>query len=307
MRILLKKILCGIDFSDFSNQALAYSMALAKEYKAKLYVCHVIDLPAATMYGEGMADPLLHERRITDYAYEYLNRLIGDAPIVWEPFVTVGHTADELSRLAAEKEADLAVVATHGRSGLKRMLLGSVTERLMHTLPCPLLAVRGPEKGAEVLTAASVPLKRILVGCDFSPYSDLAFEYALSLAQEFESELHLVHVIEPPVYEHIAKTEADVEEGLTEDLRLQIRDTLENLVPEDARAWCKPKTSLLAGHAHEEITKYALVNKMDLIVLGVRGQGLVEKLFIGSTTDRVIRQAQCPVLSVRPKSEPEQP
>lgn len=307
MRILLKNILCGIDFSDFSSQALAYGIDLAKEFKAKLHVCHIIDLPAATMYGEGLADPLLQERRITEYAYEYLNRLIGDAPIIWEPFVTVGHTADELVRLAGEKKADMAIVATHGRSGLKRMILGSVTERLMHTLPCPLLAVRGAEKGTEISPGEAIRLKRILVGCDFSPDSDLAFRYGLSLAQEFESELHLVHVLEPPVYENIVKSEASREEGFSEDLRLQLKDALNDMVPEDARAWCEPKTSLMAGQAHEEITKYALVNKMDLVVLGVRGQGLVEKLFIGSTTDRVIRQAHCPVLSVRPKPEQETP
>lgn len=72
------------------------------------------------------------------------------------------------------------------------------------------------------------------------------------------------------------------------------------MVPEDARDWCKPKVTLLGGQPHEELTKYAVVNNLDLIVLGVRGQSLVEKLFVGSTTDRVIRRAPCPVLSVRP-------
>ncbi len=308
MRILMKKILCGIDFSDFSGMTLSYGLALCKEYGAKLYVCHVIDLPAATMYGEGIADPLEQKRRITEYAYTYINGLVGDTQVAWEPFVTIGHTADEIAGLAADNQVDLAITSTHGRSGLKRMLLGSVTERLMHILPCPLLAVRRPEKPGDFRPGQPIELKRILVGCDFSPDSDLALEYGLSLAQEFESELHLVHVIEPPVYENLVKdlTHA-AETTFLEDMRLQLKESLDNMVPQDARPWCKPVTALVAGQPNEELTKYALVNKMDLIVLGVRGHGLVEKLFIGSTTDRVMRQAHCPVLSVQPKAEPENP
>ena len=74
------------------------------------------------------------------------------------------------------------------------------------------------------------------------------------------------------------------------------------MVPEEARTWCNPVTALLAGQPHEELIKYAVVNDIDLIVLGVRGHSLVETLFVGSTTDRVLRRAPCPVLSVQPKA-----
>jgi nucleotide-binding universal stress UspA family protein len=82
------------------------------------------------------------------------------------------------------------------------------------------------------------------------------------------------------------------------DLQAQIRDKLKKMVPTEAFNWCTPQTVLLDGPSHEELIRYAKKNKMDLIVLGVRGQGLVERLFIGSTTDRVVRQTPCPVLSV---------
>jgi nucleotide-binding universal stress UspA family protein len=74
------------------------------------------------------------------------------------------------------------------------------------------------------------------------------------------------------------------------------------MVPEEARTWCNPVTTLLAGQPHEELVKYAVVNGLDLIVLGVRGHSLVETLFVGSTTDRVLRNSPCPVLSVQPKA-----
>jgi nucleotide-binding universal stress UspA family protein len=142
--------------------------------------------------------------------------------------------------------------------------------------------------------------KKILVGCDFSSDSTLAFQYGLSLAQEFEAELHLVHVVEPPVYQDILTAteigQGDYRSGLMPELRRK----LTQMVPEEARNWCRPVSVLLEGKSDAEINRYAELNDIDLIVLGVRGHGLVESLLIGSTTDRVARQAPCPVLSVRP-------
>ena len=91
-----------------------------------------------------------------------------------------------------------------------------------------------------------------------------------------------------------------------EDIRRQLNEKLENMVPQDARNWCKPKMSLLAGNPPEELSKYAVVQNIDLLVVGVTGHGRVEKLFVGSTTDRIIRKAPCAVLSVRPVLKDEQ-
>ena len=139
----------------------------------------------------------------------------------------------------------------------------------------------------------------ILVGYDFSPDSDLAFQYGLSLAQEFESELHLVHVIEPPIYKDLLDSSSYGGEAYRKDLREHLKEKLQNMIPPEAFNWCKPKTSLLAGQPDEELIKYAVVNNIDLIVLGVRGQKMMEKLFVGSTTDRVARKSPCPLLSVQ--------
>ncbi|MBL7211934.1 MAG: universal stress protein [Desulfobacteraceae bacterium] len=300
MKIELKNIICTTDFSDLSNIAIPFGTALAKEFGAKLYLCHVIDLSAVAMYGEGFLEPLERETRITDYAHDDLRRLIGDQPVDWEPLVPVGHTAGEIARLAEEKDADLVVSATQGRSGLKRLVLGSVTERLMRTLPCPLLVVRGPEQEQAASMDETVWFQRILVGCDFSSDSELTFQYGLSLAQEFQSEVHLAHVIEPAVYKDLLRPSIEEKEGFQQDLRKMLNDRLTGMVPEEVHNWCTPQTILLAGQPHEELTKYAVVHDVDLIVLGVRGHGLVETLFVGSTTDRVVREAPCPVLSVRP-------
>ncbi len=301
MKVHIKSIVCTTDFSDFSNRAIPFGVALAKEFGAKLYLCHVIDLSSVAMYGEGFSDPLMLETKITDYAHEHLQDLIGDTDITWESLTSVGHTADEIAHIAKEKGADLVVSATHGRSGLKRLILGSVTERLMRTLPCPMYIVRSLEREPAAPAMADMKLKRILVGCDFSADSDLAVQYGISLAQEFQTELYLAHVLEPTVYKGMLTQAVGVPDPDLEGLRDELTRKLEGMVPEEAKQWCTPETLLLAGHPSDELTKYAVVNKMDLIVLGVRGHSVMESLLVGSTTDRVVRQAPCPVLSVRPK------
>ncbi len=303
MKITIQNILCTTDFSDFSNHAIPFGISLAREFGAKLYLCHVIDISSTAMYGEGFADPFEQQKRISDYAEDHLHELIGDTPIDWEPIISVGNTADDIARVAKEKNADLVVSATHGRAGLKRVILGSVTERLMRTLPCPIFVVRSQEKSLATPVTGEIRMKKILVGCDFSPDSSLAFQYGLSLAQEFQSELHLAHVIEPAVYKDMLKQSGEENEAYEKDLREKLTEQLTGTIPEEVYHWCNPKTVLLAGQAHEELVKYAVVHKIDLIILGVRGHSLVETLLVGSTTDRVVRQAPCPVLSVRPTAE----
>jgi len=298
MRVFPKHILCATDFSDFSNHAIPYGIALAKEFKARLFLCHVIDLSSAAIYGEAVLALEEQQKRMTTHAHEEMTRLMSKESIDWEPLITVGNAAHEIARLAADRNIDITIAASHGRAGLKRLILGSVTERLMRTLPCPLLVVRSPERGFVTPADQAISLKRILVGCDFSPNSSLAFQYGLSLAQEFQADLHLVHVIQPPLYEHLKKP-GDLKQDLQKDLGADIKSRLADMIPEEAQTWCKPVTVLLAGQPHEEITKYAMVNDIDLIILGVRGYGLVESLFVGSTTDRVMRRASRPVLSVQ--------
>jgi nucleotide-binding universal stress UspA family protein len=302
MRVLPKNILCATDFSDFSNHAVPYGVALAKEFKAKLFLCHVIDLSSAAIYGEAVLALEEQQKRMTKYAEDEMTELMSKEAVDWEPLIAVGNAAHEIARLAGEKKADITVAASHGRAGLKRLILGSVTERLMRTLPCPLLVVRSPERGFVAPADQAITLKKICVGCDFSPDSSLAFHYGLSLAQEFQANLHLVHVIQPPLYEYMEKP-GEPSDPTQKDLKSALKKKLEDMVPEEARTWCEPATTLLAGQPHEELTKYAVVNDIDLIILGVRGHSLVETVFVGSTTDRVMRRAPCPVLSVQPSSD----
>ncbi len=303
MRVQMRNILCATDFSDFSNRTIPYGIALAREFEARLYICHVIDLSSIAIYGEFQLNPVDQQNRIRKQAAEQLDQIIGEQPVKWEPLITVGHTADEISRLVDEKAIDLVIAATRGRSGLKRLILGSVTERLMRVLSCPLLVVHSPEHEFVNPVSQQIRLKKILVGCDFSPDSDLAFQQALSLAQEFEADLHLAHVVEPSASSELLKPDKALSDEIQQGLHQRLTAKLIAMVPEDARNWCTPQTRILEGQPYEALAQYAKTHAIDMIVLGVRGHGLVKTLFLGSTTDRVVRQASCPVLSVSTRTQ----
>jgi nucleotide-binding universal stress UspA family protein len=303
MRPNLRNIMCLTDLSPFSNQTIGYGLALAKEFESRLYLCHVVELSSMALYAEAHLDPMEHQNQIISHAEATLAEMTKGNDIDWQPLITVGPTVSEISRLVEEKSIDLVISASHGRSGLKRLVLGSVTEELMRTIACPLLVIRGPEQSEKQHELIDFRLKKIMVGCDFSTYSTLALRYALSFAQEFEAELHLAHVIEPTVYQNLSKTVENAEIAYHEELKELIGKKLDHFIPEEAKHWCFPKTAILDGRVDEKIVEYGKQNNIDLIILGVRGHGMVETLFLGSTTDRVARQASCPVLSVRPLSE----
>lgn len=302
MRISIRRILCATDLSEASLQAVAHGIYLAREFQARLVLCHCIDLPAPSIYGEAYLAPEEQLQRNSAYAQERMAELMEGQTVDWEPIVVVGHAADEIARVARMQAADITLSATRGHRGLKRMLLGSVTERLMRTLPCPLLIIP-PAEERRPAGRQNVPgFNKILVGCDFSPDADLAFEHGLSMAQEFQAELHLVHVIETPLYTETLKPVFAHQHPSTVVIRDFLQSKLGELVPEEARHWCQPVIALEEGQPYARLLDYAERHAIDLIVLGVRGHGLIGTLLVGSTTDRVIRRATCPILSVCPQA-----
>lgn len=300
MRKQINSIFCTTDFSKLSEDVVKYCITLAKKLDARLMVCHVVDFPSIAMYGEAVLTPMDDQTRFMAFAQAEIDRLMGKAEVPYEALVALGSATDEIARLVAEHRPDLVVAATHGRTGLKRFLLGSITERLMRMLPCPLLVLRGASDEA-VSVSQPFPFKRILVGCDFSSDSEQAFQFCLSMAQEFESELHLVHVVEPAEYKDLYKMPADASDKFKEELFDMIRGKLQSMVPPDALNWLNLRTGLMVGKSYVEIVRYAEMHDIELIALGTRGHGMVEDLLVGSTTDRVIRRAPCPVLSVGAK------
>ncbi len=323
MRIEPKKIMCAIDFSDFTNMVLSYGKAMATEFDSKLCLCHVVSgaymvsshMPAYVDYTS------VENNRIKD-ARDRLKKMVEDLGIECEIIILAGNPAEEIERSARDNNVDMLIAATHGGSGIKRFLIGSVTDRLVKILSCPMMVLHPMENQIVSLAQKGIKLESILVGCDFSPDSKLALDYAIGLAQEFQTQLYLAHVtksqeqLDFSASQYIKLQPGDAfgwnrpdniglrhketgEDMPKSSILARLERQLLNLVPEDCKNWCQPVTVLLEGQPYKELLNYAEQKEVDMIVLGVRGHSLLEQFLIGSTTDRVISRASCPVLTVR--------
>ena len=299
MKVEFKRIICSTDLSDLSNQSVHYGASLARRFESLLILCHIIDLPVVSVHGAAYTYPHEYIEGLKEEALEKFGALLNDSEINWRPAVISGPVASSICNLAESEKADLVIAATHGRSGLKRWILGSVTERLIRTVPCPLMSITPFAGQRETEFPEPVQFKNILVGCDFSADSAAALETAISLAQEYQARLHLVHVIEPVAYREVLLSPGVMDE-VRVNLNTKLTQQLTALVPEDVDHWCEVKATCLAGKPFEELIKYATIHAVDLIVLGVRGRSLVDSMLLGSTTDRVVRRSRCPVLAVAP-------
>jgi nucleotide-binding universal stress UspA family protein len=195
---------------------------------------------------------------------------------------------------AQADRADLICLGTHGREGMERLILGSVAEKVLRKARCPVLTVSEP--GDERAPKEAV-FKNILCAVDFSTLSLKAVEYCLSLAQEAGGRLSLLNAVEwfPDEPGWIGSPNATDYQAQMEE---QVRVRLEEIVPSEVRTWCEVDVVVRSGKAYREILAVAMERKADLIALGVRGRNPLDIMLFGSTTQHVVRHAECPVLTV---------
>jgi len=224
----------------------------------------------------------------------------SQVPLEFE--LSEGTAATEILARATSTKPDLIVMGTHGRSGFERLVLGSVTEKVLRKAACPVLSV--PRQIPDAVPAPTVLFKRILCAIDFSDCSLRALNYAMSLAQEADARLTVVHVIEvspeapADFYQGafgVPQSLADYIAASEEERRARLRDA----VPDTVRAYCTVETLLPTGKPYREILRVAAEQQSDLIVIGIHGRGAADLLLFGSTAQHVIRQALCPVLTLR--------
>ena len=290
-RIAIDHILLLTDFSETSDAALHVSKIVARGYESHIRALHV-QLPPPIEYGSeqlaaatmnAVEDACIEGMRKTELALEEIphDSAIVKGGDVW-PTVAL-----ELTK----RRTDLVVVGTHGRTGFQRLLLGSVAEEIFRQSPVPVLTI-GPQVSSDWGNGA--PPKRILLATDFQAESGAAVPYALSFAQEYEAELDLLHVIR-------ARDEKAEQKGEAMSAAAAMH-RLQDLVPSEALAWCRPHSIVRYGDAGAQILGAAAELKSDLIVMGVRGAphrlGRATHLE-RAVAHRVVTRATCPVLTVR--------
>jgi nucleotide-binding universal stress UspA family protein len=285
-RITVKNILFATDFSQAADAAAPIAIQIARRYGAKVYGVHVnrFDDYTAAAPNAWAAMAEAAEKETKEDAGRLNEQLQG---VEHEVVIGEGNLWEVLSNVIQQKEIDLVVVGTRGRTGFGKTLLGSVAEQILRQSPCPVLTV-GPH--VNPWSDEYVKMREILYATDLATDTPVAAPYAISLAQENQAHLVLLHVIEDP------KAGDLVDSPEVVDLKER---KLKQFVTEQVGLWCEPTYIVEQGPAAEKILDVAKRRPTDLIVLGARpAKGLATHLNIG-TVHKVVSQAKCPVLTVR--------
>jgi nucleotide-binding universal stress UspA family protein len=289
----IERILCPVDFSEISASTFGSAQSLARHYKAKLYLQHVVDfgLPYYEYYAPSLylAEVLQTmrenaEKKLREFAKSHTSN--GEEP---ECLVSDGWVTSAILSFADAQKVDLIVLGTHGVRGDDRGALGSVADKVLRKARCPVLVSRKREHpiAAASGTQGVIQLQRLLFCTDFSDPSRRALEYALSVAAEYDAEITLLHVLE----------EAQRPDKIEQVMATATRQ-LGELIPPEGGAGVKIKTAVRIGSAYEKIIQYATENLADLVIMAVRGRNALDLAVFGSTTYRVIQLGPCSVLAV---------
>ncbi|MFN7948139.1 MAG: universal stress protein [Blastocatellia bacterium] len=286
--IKIERILCPTDLSPESDAALRYAVALARTYDAHLLVCYCAGTPLTTDVARE------NFRKRVETALRSHTGVLHCPPDNCESILVDGDPEIEIPKLAAERRIDLIIMRSRRRP-VAAALLGSTAEAICRTAPCPVLVTHPHEQEWVGLTSGEIDLRRILVAHDFSNDSELALNYALTLAQEYQAELHVIHVMPVPLVPALSGFPLELERDFQRAARL-----LRQSVPDEARLWCRVSHTIRIGQPYREILACAEEQKIDLICMGVHGAGFSMRALFGSNADRVLRQSPCPVLIARP-------
>ena len=298
----VKNILFATDFSATSEKALPYAAAICRHFGSTLHVAHVMSDASALLMTGGLdyvSLSTIYEDAHTE-AKEKIDQIAEQVQgIDHRGYVRHGSVWESLAEIIAESGIDLIVLGTHGRTGLGKLLLGSVAEDILRHAACPVLTV-GPKVSGRAklpecqgrrhdVAPPELELRQMLLATNFGRNSALIAQKAVSLAEEFRARLTLLHVIED--YTQLGSRPGPIEDGVRR---------LHELISQNAALQYTPETLLEFGPAANCILKAASEREADLIVLGARSSEDVGGTHLPWTTaHHVIAQAQCPVLTIR--------
>jgi len=312
-KLNIRNILVPLDSFGYARQALTCAVPLARAYRAKISLVHVAQSPVVlrTMPDGGITMPV-NTARLVGVAQTHLDELADrllPQELRGKLIVREGNAAAEVVAAAKRLNADLIVLSNTGRSGLRRIVLGSTAERIVRHAHCPVLTVRrGMDDSTKRLLALQQPLyprqlawRRILVPLDFSLTSLRALKLAVALAKRCGARLLLLNVVEPNPYptgmEGAVLVTPDA--TLARYARRQLTQVARRFIPKSVRT----NSLIVRGRAADGIVETAEEKGADLIVLSTHGHTGLDRLLMGSTAEQVVRSAKCPVFVVRKARE----
>ena len=288
--IRFKEILCPVDFFKASLRAFEYSLRLAANHGARVHVLHVVAPMIPSVYGasigvEDLTARLEKESRQLLQKYKERGAKLN---VVVTTEVRLGDIDLGILHSIKGRNADLVVMGTHGRRGFERLVLGSVTERMLRHCPVPLLTV------GEAKKTAPPKIRRILVTTDFSEGTAEAVAHALSIGERNRSKVTVLHVL----HDDAAQAAGKYRDQLIRGIEMQ----LQKFIPERAFDWCEIDTRIEDGSPSDVIPSVVKSGAYDLLVMNIHGKRLIDRALVGSTAERTLRAlaGTCPVLLIPP-------
>ena len=283
----ISRILCPVDFFPASERAVSFAAGLAESYDAELKLLHIVPSFVSPFY-ELPVNSASVTAGLEEGSRRRFDRLIRKLKLTGVNVtidVQSGDISDRIDKAIQTYKPDLVAMGTHGRRGAKRWIVGSITERLLRRSPVPVLAISSSWK-----RRTDPRPRRILVTTDFSKGTAAALEYAFSIAKENHARVTLLNVLE----ENRALISVDYRKRLARS----VQHKLVKLVPEDARPWCE--TRVEAGTPYHVILGMVKKDKFDLVVMNIHGISMLDRALLGTTAERVLRAAECPILLIPP-------
>jgi nucleotide-binding universal stress UspA family protein len=280
--VTLKNVLFATDFSEGSRHALPYVRGIAKAFGATVHLCHI---EAPFTRSSGLAAPRIFEAAGKDAA-EHLSTLMHSPALQGlevKMELASGGVRDEIARMVRNQNIDLLLAGTHGRTGLKKMLLGSVVEEIIRSANCPVITV-----GPGTPFRAEVPFQKILFPTNMTETSDKVLPHLLMLADKFGAQVTVLHVVEEN--EPLTADELALHESV-------YRAMVDSLQPRLAQF--RPEFLIETGEAAPTILRVAEERNIDLIALGLKRAYVGGLQLRSSTAYKIMAAAHCPVLTLR--------
>ena len=300
------RIVCPVDFSDFSRRALGFGVAIARWYGVPLtalYVQPVAD-PVPALFA-GLATAMPERTSLSTADRHQLHREVeallpkDSSDVTVSCAIAEGRVANEI--IAEAGSTDLIVMGTHGRSGFERYVIGSVTDKVLRKAQAAVMTV--PQSRPAPVGSVPTLFHRIMAAVDWSAPSREGLVVALSLAGDADAHLTLLHVVEVPRYLSQWIDEGRDAEQAVAQWKAQALTRLRSVAGDEVRRHAHVEPRVEAGVAYREILRVASEEESELIVIGAHGE-TIHATFVGSTVQHVVRSAECPVLVMRPREEP---
>ena len=302
----LDRILCAVDFSRFSKSTIDYATGLAHRLGSHITIFHALSFPRTPLQGNSDCRKGTARPEQTRKAYTRIEKWMANRPVPWDTVVRCGDAVDSIVDYTQNIDVGLVMAASYGLPAWKRLLMGTVVESLSRELKRPLLVVRPSKKKSVNLDPTILRLKKILVCCDLSSTTRSLYPYAEMLSQHFDAELHIVHALQTPVKEDLIDPSTAPYAEVQDKLQFQLLEKLRGRMPMTFQDKPGVATAVIPGNPSDSLQEYAIEHDIDLILVGVRPRGSIQKIFIGSTTESLIRNAPCNVLTIPCKAVEEE-